>query len=111
MKTLLLLGVALAAGAPVAAGAQAPSHSHPAPREAGAAPAKPGAVPARSQAARPAPDATGYRSAFSDYRRFEAEPPAKGWREANDEVRDVGGHAGVVQGTRGQAEAHPGAKP
>jgi hypothetical protein len=34
-----------------------------------------------------------YRSAFADYRPFR-EPELAGWREANEEVRQAGGHKG-----------------
>jgi hypothetical protein len=34
-----------------------------------------------------------YRSAFEGYRSY-SEPPAIQWRDANDEVRAFGGHAG-----------------
>jgi hypothetical protein len=34
-----------------------------------------------------------YRSAFESYRSY-SEPPAIKWRDANDEVRAFGGHAG-----------------
>ena len=37
-----------------------------------------------------------YRSAFADYRPFDAEVPAKVWREANEEVRAAGGHGGAM---------------
>jgi hypothetical protein len=32
-----------------------------------------------------------HRSALSTYRRFDAEPPALTWREANDQVERIGG--------------------
>jgi hypothetical protein len=37
-----------------------------------------------------------YRSAFDGYRRVEGEA-RKDWREANDEVRRVGGHLGILR--------------
>lgn len=39
-----------------------------------------------------------YRSPFADYRRFTADEPLKDWRRANDEVRDAGGHVGLLKG-------------
>jgi hypothetical protein len=32
-----------------------------------------------------------YRSSLGDYRRFDADSPATGWREANDVVERIGG--------------------
>jgi len=54
----------------------------------------------------PAP-ATGpaYVSPFADYLRFEPDPPAKPWRAANDEVRDAGGHVGILNGMSRPAAA------
>lgn len=40
-----------------------------------------------------APSQRAYRSAFADYRNFKDEPVGS-WREANDEMGRVGGHAG-----------------
>jgi hypothetical protein len=45
-----------------------------------------------------------YRSAFSDYRPYR-EPETAKWREANDQVRALGGHKGHV------AKTQPAAKP
>lgn len=63
-------------------------------------------------AAAPAPDAA-YRSPFADYRVFNAGEPPKNWRRANDEVRDAGGHVGLMKGMQGKAMDHGGhgAKP
>ena len=85
----------------------------------GAAPSQGGAPPKAAQArAKPttaSPDVptTTYRSAFTDYRRFNAEEPLESWRRANDEVRDAGGHVGLMKGTEGKAMDHGGhgAKP
>lgn len=38
-----------------------------------------------------------FRSAFEAYRPFADEKPVD-WRQANDEVRDVGGHLGLAKG-------------
>lgn len=77
----------------------------------GAAPSQAGAQPkaaetgAKPAAASPdAPDA-GYRSAFTGYRRFQPEDPLKTWRRANDEVRDAGGHVGLMKGAEGKGKA------
>lgn len=58
-------------------------------------------------AAPPAPPAAGptYVSPFADYRRFDAESPSKPWRLANDEVREAGGHVGIVKGLSSPAAA------
>lgn len=37
-----------------------------------------------------------YRSAFEGYRRFQ-EPEARAWRDANEEVRALGGHMGQAK--------------
>jgi hypothetical protein len=54
-------------------------------------------VPAPAKAAPPA-SASGYQSPFAGYRPFNADEPMKDWRRANDEVREAGGHAGLVKG-------------
>jgi hypothetical protein len=85
----------------------------------GAAPSQAVAPPKAAQAgAQPvavSPDMpnTTYRSAFTDYRRFDVEEPLKNWRRANDEVRDAGGHVGLMKGPEGKAMDHGGhgAKP
>ena len=38
-----------------------------------------------------------FRSVFEDYRPFGEQKPVD-WRQANDEVRDVGGHLGLAKG-------------
>jgi hypothetical protein len=38
-----------------------------------------------------------YQSSFADYRPFTADEPLKNWRRANDEVRDAGGHVGLMK--------------
>jgi hypothetical protein len=48
---------------------------------------------------KPAATAT-YRSVFDSYRRFSDEPVAP-WRQVNDEVARVGGHAGALKSDRG----------
>ena len=44
-----------------------------------------------------------YRSAFEGYRRY-AEPEVSGWREMNEEVGRIGGHAGMHR--QGGHEGH-----
>ncbi len=38
-----------------------------------------------------------WSSPLADYRSFDAEPPPKPWRAANDEVREAGGHVGLMK--------------
>lgn len=85
----------------------------------GAAPSQAGVPPKAAQTrAQPAaaspdgPDAT-YRSPFTDYRKFTADEPPMNWRRANDEVRDAGGHIGLMKGTESKGMGHGGhgAKP
>lgn len=74
----------------------------------------PPGVPRTAVAPAPAsPEPPAFRSAFTDYRRFNADEPLKSWRRANDEARDAGGHVGMMKGTQGRAEGHEGhaAKP
>ena len=75
---------------------------------------------------RPVPSATGsmeparYESAFEGYRAWRDEP-MESWREVNDRVGRVGGHAGVLKsdvepasrpaGTSQPAGTHPGVAP
>jgi hypothetical protein len=49
--------------------------------------------PADPNAAVPA---FGYQSAFGDYKRH-TDPAVRGWREVNDEVGRIGGHAGALR--------------
>ena len=50
-----------------------------------------------------------YRSAFADYQTYR-DPEIQGWREVNDQVRDLGGHKGLA-GKPAAGEAKPSAKP
>lgn len=97
-----LIAIAFAAGWPMVAGAQTHDHAH-----GGAAKTE---APAKAAPATAPHPEKGYRSAFEDYRPFKGDVPAKGWREANEDVEKAGGHAGVMKGSRGAAEAHPGVK-
>lgn len=45
-----------------------------------------------------------YRSPFADYRPFSVELSPKDWRRANEEVRDAGGHIGLMKGQPAQLE-------
>lgn len=74
-----------------------------------ATPAVPGEpAPAQSSSASAEPPRAaptiGYESAFKDYRSWRDEP-TRPWRDVNDEVRQVGGHAGVLKA------AEPGPEP
>ena len=68
------------------------------------------ALPAcAQQKARPGPAdaaasvaAAGYDSAFSDYVKDSEVAPAQ-WKEVNDEVGRIGGHAGYMRGATGNA--------
>lgn len=51
-----------------------------------------------------------YDSVFTGYRRYQDEPIAP-WREANDEMRRLGGHVGHVPGTATPSVPAPGAAP
>lgn len=62
--------------------------------QAGAAPAAPAAASAPT-----------YVSPFQGYRRFDAESPVKPWRQANEEVREAGGHVGILKGMSSPAAA------
>lgn len=60
-----------------------------------------------------APDAAAmpYESAFKSYRPMEeiASPPTlEAWREANDTVARIGGHAGVIKGGGEEGGGHAG---
>ena len=63
----------------------------------------------KALAARPAVNAESaegtHRSAFTGYRRFNAEEPLKDWRAANEEVRAAGGHAGLSKGSASGGKA------
>lgn len=73
--------------------------------------AKPGQPAKAAQTAKPDPGETSgkqglYRSPFADYRPFNADEPMKDWRRANDEVRDAGGHVGLLKGDTAQLTGH-----
>ncbi|HSD54194.1 MAG TPA: hypothetical protein VLC47_08515 [Burkholderiales bacterium] len=71
-----------------------------------AAAAQTPAQPPREATAAPPP---AYRSAYEGYRPYADEPLAP-WREVNETVERVGGHAGVLRAGAGPSAA-PGAAP
>lgn len=79
--------------------------------------ARPAAVPAADAKKAGLPPAKpvvpdGYRSPFADYRPYTPQDPLKPWRAANDEVREAGGHAGLMKGAHpGEAHGPKGGKP
>jgi hypothetical protein len=68
--------------------------------------AQAGAAPAGQAANTPpaVPVTERWVSPFADYRRFD-DAPLKPWRAANDEVRDAGGHIGLMKGLSAPAAA------
>lgn len=91
-KTLFASRAARLFGAAAAAGVASLSWAQP------AAPGSPSG---------PAPSpASGYRSAFEGYRPF-VDEEAIPWQQANDTVRQVGGHAGIF-GSQGDHGSHGG---
>ena len=78
--------------------AQGTTHSHRPP------PGEKQTPPVSAAKATDARDA--YRSAFSDYHPFSQELAPKEWRRANDEVREAGGHAGLLKGEPAQLKGH-----
>ena len=62
-----------------------------------------GQHPEKKAPEKPAPGApqpqpsSGYRSSFADYRPFAPDEPMKDWLAANEEVREAGGHAGLMK--------------
>ena len=62
--------------------------------------------PAPAATSRTAPaSAPVYVSPFNDYLRFDPDAPLKPWRAANDDVRDAGGHVGILKGMSSPAAA------
>ena len=106
----LAAALALQSGLALAQGAPHPHGGRPAgaaPKDAPASMPKAGASAAQPAAkARPGV-APGYDSAFADYRPFDPQEPAKPWRAANEEVREAGGHIGVMKAIEA-AKAAPG---
>lgn len=49
-------------------------------------------------AAKPPASAAPHRSAFEGYRAYKADEPLEDWREANERVREAGGHVGIMKG-------------
>lgn len=52
--------------------------------------------------------AKGYDSPFESYRRFNPDEPPKDWRAANEEVREAGGHVGLMKAAKSSEGAKPG---
>lgn len=67
------------------------------------------AMPAKAAPPGPATEGAGskYRSPFAGYRPFTPQEPQKGWRAANDEVHEIGGHAGLLKGAKDDAAQTP----
>lgn len=53
----------------------------------------------------PAAAVPSFRSALDGYRRYQADEPLRAWRELNDEVGTVGGHAGALGAEPAEAGA------
>ena len=101
-RALAALAAALPLSFATAQDASRPHHGAPS----AATPA-----PAAQASTDPGPAAL-YRSAFRDYRPFSEEVPPRDWRKANDEVRDAGGHVGLMkEGAASDAHGAHGAKP
>ena len=78
-----------------------------------ALPQKPAAAPVKSAKAPPAgkPETSKAASpAFEGYRPYNPQEPPKGWRAANDEVREAGGHVGMAKGATGAGHREDGKK-
>lgn len=51
-------------------------------------------------------DGSPYRSPFAGYRSFSSDVALKDWKKANDEVREVGGHVGLLKAEPAQPQGH-----
>ena len=102
----LQAGLAMAQGAPHLHGGHR-TGAAPEPKEAPAPMPKAAAGAAKPAAKARPEEARGYDSAFADYRPFDPQEPAKPWRAANEEVREAGGHIGVMKAIEA-AKAAPG---
>jgi hypothetical protein len=92
---------ATVAALPLAIAAQGTRHTHP-PQPAAAE--KAAGVPEKAVSA--AGPVAVYRTPFADYRPFSEEVAPKDWRRANDEVRETGGHIGLMKGLPAQLQGH-----
>jgi hypothetical protein len=85
---------------------QAPAGTPP-PREHST---RPQAAVVDSKSSQPSsPAGAAYRSPFADYRGFRGDEPLVDWRRANDQVRDAGGHVGLMKeggGAKAPPEGH-----
>lgn len=98
IKWSICLAAALQASVSWSQGAAAARHETRPAEQAKATPAS--AVPALASAA-------GYRSPFADYRALVPDEPLEDWRRANDEVREAGGHVGLMKaGGAAQSAGH-----
>ena len=98
-----LLLIAGFSAVPFLAAAQSPHTGH------GQQPAA-ASKPAAARQPAPSPEARLYRSAFEDFRPFKPDEPLVEWRGANDTVREIGGHVGLMKGSAGAGAASaPGA--
>lgn len=79
----------------------------PGPKDAPASMPKAGPSAAKPAGEARPEEARGYASAFAGYRPFDPQEPAKPWRAANEEVREAGGHIGVMKAIEA-AKAVPG---
>jgi len=105
IRAVAALAAALAL-VPAHVAAQA-GHAHPA--HAPGHPAQGKRADEREAAARNVQPAgsRAYASPFADYRPFDPQEPAKGWRAANEEVREAGGHIGVMKSNEAAKAAPP----
>lgn len=98
IKSSVCLAAVLLVSVSWSQGAAAARHETRPAEQAKATPAS--AVPAPASAA-------GYRSPFADYRAFAPDEPLEDWRRANDEVREAGGHVGLMRaGGAAQSAGH-----
>jgi hypothetical protein len=84
----------------IAAGQETSHHAKPQP-----AAAPPAAGPDRPLASA-ASVKSAYDSPFDGYRPFSEPLAPKDWRKANDEVREAGGHIGLMKGEPAQLTGH-----
>lgn len=50
-----------------------------------------------------------HQSAFTGYRAFQPDVPLLDWRRVNEEVKEAGGHLGILRGLRAPATGSPAA--
>ena len=104
--TLFLLAFVASLGTSVLA-----QHAGHGPQD--AVPKKPASAPHKSPTApagKPESSSRSSSPAFEGYRPFNPQEPPTGWRAANDEVREAGGHVGIAKGARGAGHREDGKK-